>query len=86
MPRVGVEFPPECPGCGGEILLIPVGRQEPVFIEPDTRSRRKAARASFPRNQALTHLCELPEVAARLSRSPTDKGELAQAHDNRDMT
>jgi hypothetical protein len=46
MARVGEEFPPECPACGGDIRLITVitepglppndRRQEPAHFEPES--------------------------------------------------
>jgi hypothetical protein len=44
--RVGEEFPPECPNCGGDIRLRGDGRQEPAHFEPEVRKREKARMAS----------------------------------------
>ena len=46
MARVGEEFPLECPNCGGDIGLREAGRQEPAYIEPEVRKRKKARMAS----------------------------------------
>jgi len=68
MARVGEEFPLECPACGGDIRLI-------AFIT-DPRPIRKI----------LTHLGEPlePPPVSPARGPPTDWGELAQVHDDRE--
>jgi hypothetical protein len=46
MARVGMEFPFECPGCGGVMRLRGDGRQERAHFEPEVRKRKKASMAS----------------------------------------
>ena len=67
--RVGEEFPLACPTCGGAIRLI-------AFItEPG------------PIRKILTHLGEPlePPPVSPARGPPTDWGELAQVHDDRDV-
>jgi hypothetical protein len=68
MARVGEQFPLQCPACGGDIRLIA------LITEPG------------PIRKILTHLGEPleppPITAAR--GPPTDRGELVQAHDDRE--
>ncbi len=69
MARVGEEFPLECPNCGGDVRLI-------AFItEPG------------PIRKILTHLSEPlePPPVSPARGPPTDWGELAQAHDDRNV-
>jgi hypothetical protein len=69
MARVGEDFPLECPNCGGDIRLI-------AFItEPG------------PIRKILTHLGEplKPPPISPARGPPTDWGELAQVHDDRDV-
>ena len=69
MARVGEEFPLACPTCGGDIRLI-------AFItEPG------------PIRKILTHLGEPlePPPVSPARGPPTDRGELVQIHDDRDV-
>jgi hypothetical protein len=69
MARLDEEFPLECPACGGDIRLI-------AFItEPG------------PIRKILTHLGEPlePPPVSPARGPPTDWGELAQVHDDRDI-
>jgi len=69
MARVGEEFPLLCPGCGGDIRLIS------FITEPG------------PIRKILAHLGEPlePPPISPARGPPTDWGELAQVHDDRDV-
>ena len=69
MARVGEEFPLDCPACGGDIRLI-------AFITEPGAIRK-----------ILTHLGEPlePPPVSPARGPPIDRGELVQAHDDRDV-
>ena len=69
MARVGEEFPLECPACGGDIRLI-------AFITEPGAIRKILTPLGEP--------LEPPPVSPARG-PPIDWGELAQAHDNRDV-
>ncbi len=67
MPRVGEEFPLECPGCGGDIRLI-------AFITEPGPIRKTLAQLGEPLD---------PPPVSPARGPLTDWFELVQAHDDR---
>ena len=66
---LGEAFPLECPGCGGDIRLRGVRRQEPAHFEPEVRKRKKARMriVTFLQSHYLNQLVDSGRRATVLS-------------------
>jgi hypothetical protein len=85
---VGEEFPLECPACGGDIRLISfITEPGPIHATAAGRSRPTSNRrfASGRRPGWLRPREAEPPPISPARGPPTDWGELAQLHDDRDV-
>jgi hypothetical protein len=93
MARIGEEFPLQCPGCGGDIRLIAFHRF--TSAKPSLAFALLATsgccghpvRDPGPILKILMHLGEAiePPPVSAARGPPTDRGELVQADDDRDV-